>query len=139
MSSIHFRKNIDYYYIIFTSNKLIYLIIGNCAKWFQVIRIKLCIFHMKTVYFYFYDKPFDLFAMKCESEIVLTLRRSLRRKLRMSFDVSKVKESSFFKSNLSDPPQIFDAHLLENADFSISRFHFSVGFYQDHILSQTVL
>ena len=60
----------------------------------------------------------------------LTLRRPLRRKLRMRwfFDVSKVKESSFFKSNLTDPPQIFDAHLLENTDLSPSRFHFSVGF-----------
>ena len=37
---------------------------------------------------------------------VLTLRRPLRRKLRMSsfFDVSKVKESSFFKSDLTDSP-----------------------------------
>ena len=44
------------------------------------------------------------------------------------FDVSKVKESIFFKSDLTDPPQIFDAHLLENTDLSPSRFHFSVGF-----------
>ena len=34
----------------------------------------------------------------------------------------------FFKSDLTDPPQIFDAHLLENTDLSPSRFHFSVGF-----------
>ena len=34
------------------------------------------------------------------------------------FDVSKVKESSFFKSDLTDPPQIFDEHLLEMTDFS---------------------
>ena len=34
----------------------------------------------------------------------------------------------FFKSDLTDPPQIFDAHLLENADLSPSRFNFSVGF-----------
>ena len=35
----------------------------------------------------------------------LTLRRPLCRKLRMRwfFDVSKVKESSFFKSDLTDP------------------------------------
>ena len=41
----------------------------------------------------------------------LTLRRSLREKLRMRwfFDVLKVKESSFFKSDLTDTPQIFDA------------------------------
>ena len=39
----------------------------------------------------------------------LTLRRSLRRKLRMRwfFDVSKVKESSFLKSDLSNPPSDF--------------------------------
>ena len=62
---------------------------------------------------------------------LLTLRRSLRRKLRMRwfFDVSKVKESSLFKSDLTDPPQNFDAHLLENTDLSIFGFHFSVSFY----------
>ena len=56
----------------------------------------------------------------------LTLKRPLRKKLRMRwfFDVSKVKESSFFKSDLNDPPQIFDAHLLEITDLSPSRFHF---------------
>ena len=43
--------------------------------------------------------------------LFLTLRRPLRRKLRMMwfFDVSKVKESNF-------PPQIFEAHLLENTN-----------------------
>ena len=30
----------------------------------------------------------------------------------------KVKESSLFQSGLTDPPQIFDARLLENAKFS---------------------
>ena len=60
----------------------------------------------------------------------LTLRRPLRRKVRMGwfFDISKVKESSFFKSDLTDPPQIFDAHLFENTDLCPSRFYFSVGF-----------
>ena len=60
----------------------------------------------------------------------LTLRRPLPRKLwmRWFFDVSKVKESSFLKSDLTDPHQIFDAHLLETTDLSPSRFHFSVGF-----------
>ena len=60
----------------------------------------------------------------------LTLRRQLRRKLRMRwfFNISKMKESSFSKSDLTDPPQNFDAHLLENMDLSPSRFHFSVGF-----------
>ena len=48
--------------------------------------------------------------------------------MRWYFDVSKVKESSFFKSDLTDPPQIFDVHLLENTDFSPSRFDFSLGF-----------
>ena len=56
------------------------------------------------------------------------------------FDVPKVKESSLFKSDLTDPPQIFDEHLLEKTDLSLSRFHFSVGFlYHDHVLSQMVL
>ena len=36
----------------------------------------------------------------------------------------------FFKSGLTDPlPQIFDAHLLENTNLSLSSFHFSVSFY----------
>ena len=49
----------------------------------------------------------------------LTLRRPLRKKLRMRwfFDVSG-KESSFFKSDFTDPPQIFNAHLLENTNLS---------------------
>ena len=34
----------------------------------------------------------------------------------------------FFKSNLTDPHQIFDMHLLETIDLGPSRFHFSVGF-----------
>ena len=39
----------------------------------------------------------------------LTLRRPLRKKLRMRwfFDVSDVKESSFFKPDLTDPPSDF--------------------------------
>ena len=42
--------------------------------------------------------------------------------MRLSFDVSKVKKSSFFfKSNLTDSAQIFDAHLLENTNFSPSK------------------
>ena len=62
--------------------------------------------------------PFET-KVKCNidaypiKDTMLTLRRRLRRKLRMRwfFDVSKVKESSFFKSNLTEPPQIFDARL----------------------------
>ena len=60
--------------------------------------------------------------------------------MRWFFDVPNVKESSVFKSNLTDPPhQIFDAHLLENTDLSPSRFHFQCILYKDHILSQMVL
>ena len=40
-----------------------------------------------------------------------------------------MKESSFSKSDLTDPPQIFDAHLLENNNLSPSSFHFTVGCY----------
>ena len=60
----------------------------------------------------------------------LTLTRPLRRKLRIRwfFDLSEVKESSFSKSDLTDPSQIFDAHLLENTNSSPSSFHFSVDF-----------
>ena len=50
-----------------------------------------------------------------------------------------MKELSFIKSDLIDLHQIFDAHLLETTDLSPSRFHFSVGLYQDHVLSQMVL
>ena len=62
----------------------------------------------------------------------ITLTRPLRRKLRIRwvFDISKVKEPSFFLNRtLLAPPQIFDAHLLENFNLSPSSFHFPVGFY----------
>ena len=40
------------------------------------------------------------------------------------FDVSKVKESSFFKSDLTaPPPQIFEARLLENTNLSPSELN----------------
>ena len=40
------------------------------------------------------------------------------------FDVSKVKESSFFKSDLTDPPpQIFEARLLEYTNLSPSELN----------------
>ena len=45
----------------------------------------------------------------------------------------------FFKSDLTDVPLIFDAHLLKNTDLSPSRFHFQWVLYQDHVLSQMVL
>ena len=48
------------------------------------------------------------------------------------FDVSKVKESSFFKSDFTDSPQIFDAHLLENINNKPFKLSFFSGFfYQD--------
>jgi len=40
--------------------------------------------------------------------------------MRWFFDISGVKESSFVKSDLTDPPQIFDARLLENTNLSPS-------------------
>ena len=75
------------------------------------------------------------------AHVILTLWRPLRRKLRMRwfFDVSKVKESSFFKSDITDALQIFDAHFLENTNLNPSNFHFSKFLYQGHILSQMVL
>ena len=47
----------------------------------------------------------------------LTLRRPLRKKLRMRwfFDVSEVKESSFFKSDLTDPPSDFWCASFDNS------------------------
>ena len=37
-----------------------------------------------------------------------------------------------FKSDLTDPHQIFDAHLLETTDLSPSRFHFSKNDVYSH-------
>ena len=62
--------------------------------------------------------------------LAVTLIRPLRRKLRMRwfFDISKLKESSFFKSDLTDPPtKNFNAHLSENTNLRPSGFHFTVG------------
>ena len=61
----------------------------------------------------------------------LTLTRPLRRKLRMRwfFDVSKVKDSTFLDRISLTPPQILDAHLMENTNLSSSSVHFSVDFY----------
>ena len=46
----------------------------------------------------------------------------MRKKLRMRWflDVSEVKESSFLKTDLTDPPQIFDARLFENTNLGPS-------------------
>ena len=54
-----------------------------------------------------------------KSYFSLTLRRPLREKLwmRWFFDVSEVKDSSFFKSDLTDPSQFFDAFPLEKFCF----------------------
>ena len=62
----------------------------------------------------------------------LTFTHPLGRKLRMRwfFDVSNVKESSFFLNQtwLTPLSTIFDAHLVENTNSSPSSFHFSVYF-----------
>ena len=59
--------------------------------------------------------------------LILTLRRPLRRKIRMRcfLDISKVKESSFFKSDLTNPPSDFWYASFENyrfKPFQISSF-----------------
>ena len=72
----------------------------------------------------------------------LTLTRPLRGILwmRWFFDVSEVKESSFFKSDFTDPPQIFDAHLFENINLKPLQLSFFSGLlYQDHVLIQMIL
>ena len=60
---------------------------------------------------------------------IFTLTRPLRRKLRMRWflDVSKMKESSFFKSDLTDLPSDFWCASFGN--LRPSSFNFSVGFY----------
>ena len=62
----------------------------------------------------------------------LTLRRPLRRKLwmRWFFDVSKVKESSFLKSNLTYPlPSDFWCASFGNYRFKPFQISFFSGFY----------
>ena len=60
----------------------------------------------------------------------LTRRRPLRRKLRMRwfFDISRVKESSFFKSDLTDPPSDFWCASFGKYQFKPFQISFSVGF-----------
>ena len=72
----------------------------------------------------------DVFDVEVSMRCRLTLRRPLRRKLRMRwfFDISKMKEWSFLNRTSLTRHQIFDAHLLETTDFSPFRFYFSVGF-----------
>ena len=64
-------------------------------------------------------------------KIILTLRRPLRRKLRMRwfFDISKVKESSFFKSDLTDPPSDFWCASFGNYRFRPFQISFFSGLY----------
>ena len=61
----------------------------------------------------------------------LTLRRPLHRKLRMRWflDVSKGKESSFFKSDLTDPPSDFCCASFGNYRFKTFQISFFSGFY----------
>ena len=69
--------------------------------------------------------------LKNISVIELTLRRPLRRKLRMRwfFDVSKVKESRFFKLDLTDPPSVFLCASFGNYRFKAFQISFFSGFY----------
>ena len=62
---------------------------------------------------------------------ILTLTRQLRRKLRMRwfFDVSKVKESSFFKSDLTDPPSDFWCASFGKYQFKPFQLSFFSWFY----------
>ena len=61
----------------------------------------------------------------------LTLRRSMRKKLRMRwfFEDSKVKESSFSKSNLTDPPSDFWCASFGKYRFKPFQISFFSGFY----------
>ena len=70
----------------------------------------------------------------------LTLRRPLRRKVRMTwfFDISMVKESSFFKSDLTDPLRFSMRIFLKISIRALPDFIFQWVLYQDHILSQMV-
>ena len=63
--------------------------------------------------------------------LTLTLRRPLRRKLRMRwfFDVSKVKESSFFKSDLTDPSSDFWCASFGKNQFKPLQISFFSRFY----------
>ena len=60
----------------------------------------------------------------------LTLTRPLRRTLPMRWFFRRFQGEGvdFFKSDLTDPPQIFDAYPLENFNLSPSSFHLTVGF-----------
>ena len=77
--------------------------------------------HFKYAHWEFFIVPWGFSS--------LTLRRPLRRKLRMRwfFDIFKVKESSFFKSDLTDPPSYFWC-----ASFGNYRFKpFQISFFNE--------
>ena len=63
-----------------------------------------CLYHFQILF-----PPFEIFKNYVKTFKDLTLRRPLHRKLRMRwfFDVYKVKESSFSKSDLTDPASDF--------------------------------
>ena len=77
---------------------------------------------MFKIYFANFVKRLEWLEMSDHKRVLPSLRKM---RMRRFFDVSKVKESTFF-SDLADPPQIFDVHLLENSILSTSSFHFSV-------------
>ena len=56
--------------------------------------------------------------------------------MRWFFDVSKVKESSFFKSDLTD--LTLDAHLFENINFSFSKLNALKKFHFDKEMRKKV-
>ena len=66
--------------------------------------------------------------------------------MRWFFDVSKVKESSFFKSDLTDLTDLtLDAHLFENINFSFSKlnalkkFHFDKEMRKKRSMSNRIM
>ena len=59
--------------------------------------------------------------------------------MRWFFDVSKVKESSFFKSDLTDLTDLtLDAHLFENINFSFSKLNALKKFHFDKEMRKKV-
>ena len=59
---------------------------------------------------------------------------------KMVFRRFKVKESSFFKSDLTDPPtQIFDRIFWKMLIWVLPALIFQWFLYQDHVLSQIIL
>ena len=69
--------------------------------------------------------------LRMKTNQALTLRRPLRRKVRMRwfFDVFQVKESSFFISDLTDPPSDFWCASFGKYYFKPFKISFFIGFY----------